>query len=67
MGRCSGRGTRNRQQKVFGKVLISYIEKFDQFLMTKKKYRLGLLFTGPSQHFGIYLVAFALKFFVEKR
>ena len=35
----------------------------DQFLMNQNKLRLGFLFVDLFQHFGIYLVAFAPKFY----
>ena len=34
--------------------------------MTLIKLRLDLLFTDLSQHFGMYLVVFALKFFIHR-
>ena len=34
--------------------------------MTLTKLRLDFLFTDLSQHFGIYLVVFALKFFINR-
>ena len=38
----------------------------DGFFMTLKKLRLDFLSTDLSQHFGIYLVVFALKFFIHR-
>ena len=35
-------------------------------IMIKLKLRLDFIFTDISQHFEIYLVAFAFKFFIDK-
>ena len=50
---------------IFKKVWTRYEQNFDKFLMTQKNLRLGFLFTDFSQHFGIYLLAFALKFLFQ--
>ena len=67
--RHSQRGARNRHQRVFRKVwTIIYIENVDQkdeFFMTLMKLRLDFLFTDLSQCFGIDLMVFALKFFIQ--
>ena len=49
------------EQEIFSK------EFLERFLMTLMKLRLGFLFTDLSQYFGVYLIAFALKFFLNKR
>ena len=63
--RCAERGAKNRQEMIFKKVWTRYEQNFDKFLMTQKNLRLGFLFTDFSQHFGIYLLAFALKFLFQ--
>ena len=49
---------------MFGPCIYKMLTK-DEFLMTLMKLRLDFLFTDLSQHFGIYLVTFALKFFIH--
>ena len=36
------------------------------FFMTLVKYRLSFYFTNLSQHFGIYLVVFELKLYIQR-
>ena len=58
-----GEQDRNRQQRIFRKILTIYIRKCwskDEFFMTLKLI-LDFLFTDFSQHLRIYLVIFALK------
>ena len=65
--RPSKRRTRNCQQKLFRKIWTIYTQTVDQkmnFLMTLMKQRLHSFFTYLFQHFGIYLVFFAHKFFI---
>ena len=61
--------TRNCQQRIFRKVWTIYIYRNcwskDEFLMTLLNLRFDFLFTDLSQYFGIYLVAFALTFFIH--
>ena len=59
---------KNGGQRLFSKVRTRYIQSFDQkieFLMNLMELRLGFLVADLSQRFGIYLVAFALKFFIH--
>ena len=64
--RCSERGTRNRHQRIFRKVL-NHVRKGwskDDFFMTLKLI-LDFPFADLSQHLRIYLVIFALKYFIH--
>ena len=68
MKRRSERGTRNRHKKVLEK-FGSYIKKFDQkinFLCDSDETEIRLPFYSLSQLFGIYLVVFALMFFIQR-
>ena len=49
-------------------VRTTYIENVDQKMnfLSLTKLRSDFLFTDLSQHFGIYLVVFALKFFIHR-
>ena len=75
MRRRSERGTRNCQQSIFRKFILKktilkiLYWKFwskDECFMTLMKLRLESLFAYLSQCFGIYLVVFALKFFIHR-
>ena len=66
--RCSEWETRNRHQIIFRKVLTIGIQKTlikRSIFMTLIELTLDFLFPDLSQHFGIYLVVFALKCFIN--
>ena len=52
--------TRNREQRLFRKVWTRYTKN-----LTLMKLRLGFLVEDLSQHLGIYLLAFVIKFFIH--
>ena len=69
--RRSELGSRNRLQIIFRNVWTKYMSIYkkcwskDEFFVILIKLRLDLLFNDFSQRFGIYLVVFALKFFIH--
>ena len=68
MTKHSERATRNCHQKSFRKVWTRYIENIDQkmnVLYESDEIEIRLFFTDLTQHFGIYLVVFALKFSIH--
>ena len=44
---------------------VGNVDQKINFFKTLMKLRLDFLFTDLPQHFGIYLVVFALKFFIH--